>query len=152
MAENLAYKASSGCWTYDNSESIITTHGYLYKWKTAKNVCPSDWHLPSDAEWTTLTDYLGGKDLAGGKLKSTTGWETPNNGATNSSSFTALPGGYRDSNEEFSNITYYGYWWSSTEYYTFYARYLNLYFGNSNVLINYLNKSNGFSVRCVRDK
>jgi len=97
MAENLAYKPSSGnYWAYNNDQNNITIYGYLYDWETACNVCPSGWHLPSDAEWTKLTNYLGGEEIAGGKLKATTGWNSPNSGADNSSGFSGLPGGSRD--------------------------------------------------------
>jgi uncharacterized protein (TIGR02145 family) len=58
MAENLAYKVEKGCWAYDNNQSNVKTYGYLYDWKIAKEVCPSGWHLPSDSEWTILSDYL----------------------------------------------------------------------------------------------
>jgi uncharacterized protein (TIGR02145 family) len=91
--------------------SNYTTYGVLYNWPAAmagsassnanpsgvQGVCPAGWHLPSDAEWTELTDYLGGKSVAGGKLKETgtTHWASPNTGATNETGFTALPGGYR---------------------------------------------------------
>jgi uncharacterized protein (TIGR02145 family) len=68
MANNLAFKASSGCCAYDNNKSNAAIYGYLYSWETAKNVCPTGWHLPSMAEWTTLIDYEGG-ETAGNKLK-----------------------------------------------------------------------------------
>ena len=81
MAENLAYKPSSGnYWAYgdDNSPKLhyawLKKYGYLYDWRTAQNVCPSGWHLPSDKKWTTLTKYLGGWDVAGIFMKSTSGW------------------------------------------------------------------------------
>ena len=91
MAENLAYKPSSGnYWAYDDDNSNVAKYGYLYDWETAKKVCPSGWHLPSDEEWTTLTDYLGGEDVAGTKMKSTSGWKEDGNG-TNESGFSALP-------------------------------------------------------------
>ena len=62
-----------------------------------KNVCPTGWHVPNYDEWTTLSTYLGGKTVAGGKLKETgtAHWQTPNSGATNETGFTALPGGSR---------------------------------------------------------
>jgi uncharacterized protein (TIGR02145 family) len=95
MAENLAYKASNGCWAYNKNESNVSKYGYLYTWETAKNVCPSGWHLPSDSEWTQLTDYLGGSEVAGGKMKATTDWKYDANGnATNKINFNALPAGY----------------------------------------------------------
>ena len=120
---------------------------------TVQGVCPSGWHLPSDAEWTQLTDYLGGESVAGGKLKETgtTHWLSPNTGATNETGFTALPGGYRYDNGPFSDIGYSGYWWSATEGSTDYAWYRNMYY-SSYVVDSYLNgKELGFSVRCVRD-
>ncbi len=152
MAENLAFKASSGCWAYDNDESNIDKYGYLYNWETAKKVCPSGWHLPSDAEWTKLTNYLGGEDVAGGKLKSKIGWKSPGTGATNSSGFSALPGGNRfDYDGTFNYVGRNGYWWSTTEDSSnnAYNRYLN--YDNADAYRYLFNKSNGFSVRCIRD-
>lgn len=81
-----------------------------------RNICPIGWHVPSDAEWTTLTTYLGGESAAGGKLKEsgTTHWTTPNLGATNETGFTAFPGGYRKYDGfSFIEIGNYGRWWSS---------------------------------------
>jgi len=171
MAENLKYLPSVvGPGTGSNSEAYCyvygyestdvdaakatenyTTYGVLYNWTSALNACPVGWHLPSDAEWTQLTDYLG--ENAGDKLKEAgiTHWADPNAGANNESGFTALPGGYRGSNGHFYSIRYYGSWWSSTEYDTDNAwrRYLN--YGNSNVDRFYHYKSLGFSVRCLRD-
>ena len=117
-------------------------------------MCPTGWHLPSDDEWTTLTDYLGGEDVAGGKLKETgtTHWQSPNKGATNESGFTALPGGYRNIDGTFGYIGYAGYWWSSTESIvqaTPGTGTFIYYF--SDVYRQYLNKRVGFSVRCLRD-
>ena len=120
MAENLRYKADSGCWAYKNNENNANKYGYLYNWETAKKVCPAGWHLPSDDEWTILTNYLGSEEIAGGKLKATTGWkihnERPDEVATNSSGFTALPGGiwYDGNGAFFQGIGGYGGWWSST--------------------------------------
>src|SRR5664280_1993486 len=116
---------------YSDNPSNSTTYGRLYNGyvvdnnaatKVAsnggKNVCPTSWHVPTDAEWITLTTYLGGGSVAGGKLKETgtTHWTTPNTGATNETGFTALPGGYRSTNGAYNNFEDYGYWWSSTEY------------------------------------
>ena len=96
------------------------TYGALYNWYAVNtgNLCPTGWHVPTTAEWTTLTDYLGGLSVAGGKLKETgtTHWLTPNTGATNAFGFTALAGGMRyDNNGSFWDLyEYAGYWWSST--------------------------------------
>jgi uncharacterized protein (TIGR02145 family) len=143
-------------WAYDGNESNVAMYGRLYTWYTVtdiRGVCPTDWHVPIDAEWTTLTTYLGGESLAGGKLKETgtTHWSAPNTGATNETGFTALPSGYRYSNGSFYDIVLYGYWWSSTEYLPASARYWFLYFSNPSVgrLINF--ELYGFSVRCLKD-
>lgn len=109
----------TGAWAYyDNDNQNDTTYGKLYNWYAVtdqRNVCPSGWHLPTDAEWTELTDYLGGESVAGGKLKSTdiNFWDGANNEATNESGFTGLPGGATVSGGFFSKGSQ-GYWWSST--------------------------------------
>ena len=151
---------------YSNTPANSTTYGRLYNWyavdnnaatKVAsnggKNVCPTGWHVPTDAEWTTLTTYLGGESVAGGKLKETgtTHWASPNTGATNETGFTALPGGNRYYDGTYDDIGNYGYWWSSTEYSTTDAWYRYMYYNNTNVVRNNFDKQNGFSVRCVRD-
>jgi len=87
----------------------VGTYGYLYNWyavNDSRKLCPSGWHVPSDSEWTYLSSYLGGQSVAGGKMKSTgtTYWNSQSSGTTNSSGFSALPGGYRDSNGSFGDI------------------------------------------------
>lgn len=151
MAENLAYKANSGCWAYDNDQNNMATYGYLYTWDAAKSVCPSGWHLPSDAEWTQLIDYLGGKEMAG-KMKEagTTHWTSPNTGADNSSGFGALPGGLRNDDEAFLYVGDGSYMWSSTGKDAYEAFYWSLYAG-SFVGGNFGSNSFGFSVRCLKD-
>ena len=143
------------------------TYGVLYNWTAAmdgeassttnpsgiQGVCPAGWHVPSDAEWTELTDYLGGTSVAGGKLKETgtTHWNTPNTGATNETGFTALPGGFRGSNGSFDDIGSDGLWWSATEGGATNAWYRNVNYSGSIVYSYDYNKEVGFSVRCVRD-
>jgi uncharacterized protein (TIGR02145 family) len=87
------------CWYNNDSATIAQTYGALYNWYTVNtgNLCPAGWHVPTDAEWTILITYLGGEDVAGGKLKEagTAHWSSPNTGATNETGFTALPGGFR---------------------------------------------------------
>ena len=153
MAENLAYKTDHGCWAKDGNQSNVITYGYLYAWKTANKVCPSGWHLPSDDEWKTLTDYLGGAEVAGGKLKSTNSWKSFNTGASNSSGFTALPGGYRSYEGTFSASTGdLGIWWTSTETKTGSAwRRVMSYLNNGVQILNDLPDGSGFSVRCLKD-
>jgi uncharacterized protein (TIGR02145 family) len=103
-------------WAYDGNESNVVTYGRLYTWDAvtdSRNLCPTGWHVPSDAEWTTLT-YLGGESAAGGKLKEagTAHWLAPNTGATNESGFTALPGGIRDTDGDFAAIGWFCAFWS----------------------------------------
>jgi uncharacterized protein (TIGR02145 family) len=143
-------------WAYKEIEDSVATYGRLYTWYAAtdaRGVCPTGWHLPSDAEWTTLTDYLGGESVAGGKLKKagTTHWNSPNEGATNETGFTALPSGYRDYNGSFYDILFYGNWWSSTESGTSSAWYRDMGCSYSNVSRYLGSKKYGFSVRCLRD-
>jgi uncharacterized protein (TIGR02145 family) len=149
------------CW-YNNDQATYTANkfGALYNWYAInpatngnKNVCPTGWHVPTDAEWTTLATSLGGESVAGGKMKSTGTqyWLSPNTDATNSSSFSGLPGGSRYDGGTFGLIGNYGYWWSSTEGSTGSAWVRNLLYGRGGVYrLNY-DKTDGFSVRCVRD-
>jgi uncharacterized protein (TIGR02145 family) len=132
------------CW-YGNFVVNKDVYGALYNWYTVNtgNLCPTGWHAPGDAEWTTLTTYLGGESVSGGKLKETgtAHWENPNT-ATNESGFTALPGNLR------GGILKYGYWWSSTEFNSTWSWYRNI--RNSNdVTQDAYNKTNGLSVRCL---
>jgi uncharacterized protein (TIGR02145 family) len=149
MAENLAYKPSSGnYWAYDNNSSNVNKYGYLYDWQTAKNVCPTGWHLPSDAEWTELTNFVGRNP--GTKLKAKSGWSSNGNG-TDYYDFSALPGGRRRDGGDFDSIGGNGYWWSSTEYYTSIAWYRVMTSSTRSVYRSYDSKSWGLSVRCLRD-
>lgn len=112
MAENLAFSPDSGVFsTYRNDTAKISKYGYLYDWETAKEVCPTGWHLPSNAEWFVLTNFLG-EEVAGTKMKSNTGWYNNGNG-TNESGFNGFPGGYLfwGSNDHFLSL---GFWWSSS--------------------------------------
>jgi uncharacterized protein (TIGR02145 family) len=144
------------CWYDNDSITYKDTYGALYNWYTVNTgkLCPSDWHAPSDAEWTTLTNYLGGESAAGGKLKETgiSHWSSPNEEATNQSGFTALPSGYRGNNGSFLFIGNFGNWWSSTEYYlnqwTWFRSMSNKF---NNVSRDYTIESEGFSVRCIKD-
>jgi uncharacterized protein (TIGR02145 family) len=146
--------------------SNYQTYGVLYNWRAAMNgasssntnpsgvqgICPEGWHLPSEAEWTILTDYLGGEDVAHGKMKETgtTHWKAPNTGATNESGFTAVPGGFRYPDGTFNYLGLYCYWWSSTTYkYDSSSAYdLSL---SSTLYSTFSSKAFGSSVRCVRD-
>jgi uncharacterized protein (TIGR02145 family) len=129
----------------------------MYNWFTVNTgaLCPTGWHVPTDAEWTTLTTFLGGESVAGGKLKEagTAHWTTPNTGATNESGFTALPGGYRYwFDGSFANIGLLSYWWSSTEYEfdTALGYYRELFNDKASVFREAANKKAGKYVRCVK--
>ncbi len=162
VADSIAWKALStpGVCTYKNTSNTdtINTYGRLYNWYTVNTgkLCPAGWHVPTDAEWTTLTDYLGGISVAGGKLKEigTTHWQSPNTGATNETGFIALPGGGRDNNGKCTNIGSAGYWWGSTEDGTNNAWCVGVFYNGSNVASYpnfYNNKADGLSVRCVKN-
>jgi len=150
MAENLAYKPSIGnYWAYDNDNTNVAKYGYLYDWQTAKNVCPSSWHLPTDDEWSVLTDYLGGVEVAGTKMKSTSGWQDGGNG-TNESGFNGFPAGALYINGYFANIVDIGYWWSSSQT-TDKAKGRQLLYSSGSVYNVKSYKTCGYSVRCLRD-
>jgi len=152
---------TTGAWaSYNNDAAKNAKYGKLYNWyavsKTTngnKNICPTGWHVPTDAEWMVLTDNLGGDSIAGGKMKEvgTTNWYSPNTDATNMSLFTGLPGGYRYSYGDYNYIGHYGYWWSSTEPKTSAAWYRYLDYYNGNAYRDDFSKGYGFSVRCLRD-
>jgi uncharacterized protein (TIGR02145 family) len=136
------------------ASSNYNTYGVLYNWEAAKIACPDGWHLPKQAEWAELIDYLGGESVAGGKLKETgtNHWLSPNVGANNETGFTALPGGQRNPTGELFDIGKYGYWWSTTEFDYRYAWGRGMFYLDDDVITyNYFLKERGFSVRCVKD-
>lgn len=166
MAENLRYIPyiyqvdEARIWVYDynghNIKNAISSKNYikygcLYDWETAKIVCPTGWHLPSYGEWNILINYLGGLGEAGGKLKSISGWEKHNVGATNEFGFSALPGGNRNKNGTFNNIGSWGYWWSATERGDDNAWGLILDFLEIMAGGGYYSKLFGSSIRCIRN-
>jgi uncharacterized protein (TIGR02145 family) len=152
MAENLAYRPQVGnYWAYNNDPKNVKKYGYLYDWETAKKVCPAGWHLPSDAEWTRLTDYLGGKEVAGSKMKSRAGWRDNGNG-TDESGFSGLPSGSHLKGGTFHDIHSNGYWWSCTSYNDKQdAWYRGLGYNYSDASRNNYSNGSGFSVRCLGD-
>ena len=148
---------TTGAWCYYNNDVANgAIYGKLYNWYAVndpRGLAPTGWHVPSDAEWTTLETTLGGAAVAGGKMKTTgtTRWAAPNTAATNESGFAGLPGGYRSSDGTFDNVGFFGYWWSSTEFGTTNAWYRGLDYTNGDVGRFDVNKGLGFSVRCLRD-
>lgn len=149
--------ATEGAWCwYDNDSSNDLPYGKLYNWYAVNDgggLCPTGWHVPTDPEWTTLTDFLGGLSIAGGPMKEagTAHWQSPNGSATNSTGFSGLPGGFRTLAGTFHLIVKNGSWWSSTELGSLngWYRWLNNINGNVNGVT--VDKKTGHSVRCVKD-
>jgi uncharacterized protein (TIGR02145 family) len=132
-----------------------TIYGKLYNWYAVSgspNVCPTGWHVPTDAEWSTLISYLGGEDVAGSSLKDTgtTNWASTNF-ATNESGFTALPGGCRLAGDLIFHNGHGCAWWTATKYDSGKAWYRSLFYNDGKVRRNYNALTSGFSVRCVKD-
>jgi len=146
--------AGEAAWCYyENDPANGVKYGKLYNWyavSDSRGLAPVGYHIPSDAEWTLLTDYLGGEEKAGAKMKSQQGWAEDGNG-TNSSGFSGLPGGIRFDDGAFFYIGKNGYWWSCTEGITdgAWGRYLDYYSGSVDRRTSL--KVEGFSVRCLRD-
>ena len=141
---------------YNNDAGNTLTYGRIYNFFTvadSRNLCPTNWHVSTDAEWTTLTNYLGGASIAGGKLKEagTSHWASVNVGATNETGFTALPGGFRDVDGTYYENGENAYWWSSNEYNATDALFWNIPYHHNNAYNNTGNKNYGVSVRCVKD-
>jgi uncharacterized protein (TIGR02145 family) len=147
-----------GAWAYYNNDSQYDCpYGKLYNWYAvadSRNVCPTGWHVPTDSEFTTLTDYLGGEGDSGGKMK-TTGfqyWINPNQSASNESGFSVLPGGGRyHTDGDFDHVGSLGYWWSSSEFDINFVWSLGLVYFAGNAGQGSNLKQNGFSVRCLMD-
>ncbi len=145
---------STGAWCYnENKTANGIKYGKLYNWYAVndpRGLAPKRYHIPTDNEWTILTDYLGGEDGAGAEMKSTTGWDDDDLD-TNSSGFSALPGGYRLYYGGFSANYDDGAWWSSSESDTSNAWYRKVSDGYCSIFKDERGKTHGFSVRCLRD-
>jgi uncharacterized protein (TIGR02145 family) len=152
MGENLAFKTESECFVYEDIKDYVKTHGYLYSWKAAIKACPDGWRLPSMQDWWYLSNYLGGDDVAGGKLKETgtTSWKSPNTGATNSSGFTALSSGRSgDKAKEFiGDMTYF---WTNVDDDDVTSWCAALYSSRRELSIYPTDKKDGYSVRCLKN-
>jgi uncharacterized protein (TIGR02145 family) len=141
-------------WYNNDSTTYENPYGNLYNWfavNDSRKLCPEGWNVPTDAEWTILTDTLGGVGVAGGKMKSmgTTYWDSESAGIDNSSSFSALPGGARDYDGSFIGIRNVAWFWSATEGGSEYAIYRFLVSENGNVSSDGSFMSFGASVRCL---
>jgi uncharacterized protein (TIGR02145 family) len=149
--------ATDGVWCYyNNDSSTAQTYGRIYNWHAVKDprgLAPSGWHIASDSEWITLSNCLGGDSVSGGALKEsdTSHWHSPNTLATNSSNFTALPGGVRTDAAQFVFFGFYGYWWTSTEVDAVRARRCYLGYNHGRLSRGRYNKVFGHAVRCIKD-
>ena len=162
-SENMTDNGIIEKYCYDDDPANCEIYGGLYQWNEmmeytitqgVQGICPTGWHLPTDGEWTILTDFLGGVGVASGKMKETgtTHWASPNTGATNGSGFTALPAGFRHADGYFTNLGYDGSFWSSTEDITSNAWTRETYYdGDGGVSRCSYYKNYGFSVRCLQD-
>ena len=161
--------STSAYCVYDNADSNVSTYGLLYNWYAAvdsRNIAPTGWHVPTDAEWKELEMYLGmsqgdadntnwrGTD-EGSKLKNTSGWahsEDSNGNGSNESGFVALPGGYRDNgNGVYYSVGAFGIWWSADEYGAAYALGRTLSYDHLDVNRNGRYKQDGLSIRLIKD-
>ena len=147
---------------YNNSSSNANLYGRLYTWDAAMNgstqektqgACPDGWHIPSEGDWKTLAQHLGGFPVAGGKLKEsgTEHWNSPNTDATNSSGFAALPAGEHDT-EKFQLLNEYAVLWSSSGGSGSWANYFYLAFDDAELHSNLYDKTFYYSVRCIKDE
>jgi uncharacterized protein (TIGR02145 family) len=156
MAENLNYDTGTdGSRCYDNNPANCDTYGRLYNWATANTVCPSSWHLPSNAEWDALATYIEGDKgctrCDAKHLKAASGWNSDGNGL-DSYGFAALPGGHGSSDGSFINVGNLGYWWSASEAEAILAHYRGM--GDFNGEFAYWDgdyKDDLLNVRCVMD-
>ncbi|HWR34084.1 MAG TPA: fibrobacter succinogenes major paralogous domain-containing protein [Chitinophagaceae bacterium] len=155
------------CWYDNDSATYAATYGRLYNWHAvndSRGLAPAGWHIPSDAEWNILVksidpaaDTSAGNSfqssIAGGAMKETgtAHWLNPNAGATNSSGFTGLPGARRDGIGGFDPIAKSAYWWSSTQVNASIAWYRYLTFFDSSFYKVFFTKSDGYSVRCIKN-
>jgi uncharacterized protein (TIGR02145 family) len=148
-------KKAAWCY-YGNDPKNGTKYGKLYNWyaiNDPRGLAPLGYHIPTDQEWTVLSNFLGGRDVAGKKMKSSSGWPRDNNG-TNSSAFAGLPGGYRSYDGELHLIGSLGHWWSASEDDESYG--MSAWFQSLGQFDIYVQrdsqeKGHGMSVRCVKD-
>jgi uncharacterized protein (TIGR02145 family) len=144
---------------YNNSPANNSTYGNLYNWyavNDSRGLCPESWHVPSDAEWSSLINYLdpsgdNALNISGGKMKAIIGWYFPNTDASNISGFTGAPGGCRLNFGSYGYVGNAGYWWSGTDDDTTFAWSSLLFYNYSDATRTANDKRNGFSVRCLRD-
>ncbi|OVE79045.1 hypothetical protein BVY01_03630 [bacterium I07] len=156
MAQNFNLDVRKYSVIYEKDPTNATVYGRLYSWDSAREMAPAGWHLPTKEEWQELTEYLGGKKVAGGKMKEigTVHWKEPNKGASNSSGFTALPGGIlqgRSFGDSFLHRNSEGYFWTASKYDNYYSWYVSLSSREPEIYQNYCYHNSCLSVRYVKD-
>ena len=150
MAQNMNYDAGAGSWCYEDLNENCRRYGRLYTWEVALHACPEGWHLPSDGEWDELKILLKKSCPPGTSLKSQQGWDFNGNG-TDIFGFSAMPSGYRNSDEAFNLGGNSCFWWSSTpkdDNYSW-ARHLKFNYTFLNRFRG--SKKFGFAIRCLKD-
>ena len=151
MAENLKFSAKTGSWLYNNDSTNLESFGRLYDWTSASTACPKGWHLPTDIEWESLINALGGRDATGGKLQEmdTTNRKITKKIADSGKTLSTLLGGIRHSNGTYTGIGLWGGYWSGTSTNDGAKNYL---FARSDksISLSTNDKGSGFSVRCVK--
>jgi len=138
---------------YENNTANFQKYGRLYNWyavKDPRRIEPVGFRVPTDAEWTQMIVFLGGRDSAGSKLKSITGWKYNGNG-NDISKFSAFPGGWRSSTGAFYDIEYQGAFWTSTFYNNQNAKFRSMYYDSTSVKDSYTYNGDGLSIRCLRE-
>ena len=156
-ADSLWLNLTTGAWcNYNHDESLAATCGRLYNWFAVNDgrvIAPAGFHIPSEAEWQTLIDFLGGAAVAGGKLKEAglLHWDSPNTGATNEYGFTALPGGRAGYHGETIFLGQFGHWWTSTSDGALGAHSCYMFSNDPYIRNEYIDKVLGYSVRCIKD-
>ena len=143
FARNSNYDVN-GSKCYNNEPSNCTIYGRLYNWEGVFMACPSGWHSPTNAEWETLINYVGGWSNAGKKLKARSGWSNNGNG-TDDYGFSALPGGYGDSDGYFEDVGLAGYWWNG------FTQYQGIYYDAAGAYSSTRDVDYFYSVRCLQD-
>lgn len=141
------------CWYNNDPANHKSTYGALYNWHTVNTgkLAPAGWHVPTQAEWNSLLNAVGGSNVAGGNLKGLTLWDSPNIGASNAYGFNAVPGGTRSTSGSFMLLGYSGQWWSATQYNATNSYIYIIYCNNAAVTSGYSTKINAASILCVKD-
>ncbi len=155
LSNSIWQNITSGAYAiYNNDLANNATYGKLYNWyavSDSRGLCPSGWHVPSDAEWTSFVEGLGGPLVGGGRMKSIELWAIPNIGASNDSEFNGVPAGYRSISGAFNSIGSSNFLWSGSQSSDLQAWDRLLSYSNSNLILGDSDKNNGFSVRCIKD-